>query len=92
MSAIAGALDAVAASAPTPDSEALRTAFDSAGVDPAAVEVSVDVTPTGLGVDAMTAAAPVGGSCIFGHIREGVATVIELPVLSDGRCFVGDQR
>jgi hypothetical protein len=92
MSAVASALNALAARTATPDSEALRAAFDSAGFDPAAVEVSVDVTPTGLEVDAMTAAVPVGVSCIFGHIREGVVSVTELPVLSGGRCFVGDQR
>lgn len=90
--AVTEALNSIAALTPEADAEALRAAFETAGIDPAAVEVSLDTTPTGLEVDAMTAAAPVGGSCIFGHIREGVATVTQLPVLADGHCFIGDQR
>lgn len=92
VAAVTEALNSVAARTPTPDAEALQTAFESAGVDPAAVEVSIDTTPTGLEVDAMTAAVPIGGSCIFGHIREGAATVTELPMLANGQCFIGDQR
>lgn len=91
-SSIANALEALAARAPEPDAEALRGAFEAAGVDGSSVEVSIDITPTGLEVDAMTGAVPVGESCVFGHITGGVATVTQLPVLADGRCFVGDQR
>jgi protein tyrosine phosphatase (PTP) superfamily phosphohydrolase (DUF442 family) len=90
--AITEALNSLAAETPTPDAEALRSAFESAGVDAGSVEVSIDTTPTGLEVDAMTGAVPVGETCIFGHVRGGVPTVTQLPVLADGRCFVGDQR
>ncbi len=92
LTAVTEALNSAAAQTPKPNADALRAAFGTAGVDPAAVEVSIDTTPTGLEVDAMTAAAPVGDSCIFGHVRDGVATVTQLPVLADGRCFIGDQR
>lgn len=91
-SRIADALDSLAAETPKPDAEALRAAFESAGVDADSVEVSIDITPTGLEVDAMTAAVPVGETCIFGHVRDGAATATQLPALADGRCFVGDQR
>lgn len=91
-SSIADALDALAARSPEPDAEALRGAFAAAGADASSVEVSIDITPTGLEVDAMTGAVPVGESCVFGHIRDGVASVTQLPLLADGRCFVGDQR
>lgn len=89
---IAEALNSLAAETPTPDAEALRVAFESAGADGGLVEVSIDTTPTGLEVDAMTGAVPVGEWCIFGHVRDGVATVTQLPVLAEGRCFIGDQR
>lgn len=91
-SRIADALNSLAAETSKPDAEALRAAFESAGVDADSVEVSIDTTPTGLEVDAMTAAVPVGETCVFGHVRDGTATATQLPALSDGRCFVGDQR
>lgn len=91
-SRITDALNSLAAQTPKPDAETLRAAFESAGADAGSVEVSIDTTPTGLEVDAMTGAAPVADTCVFGHVRDGVATVTQLPVLADGRCFVGDQR
>lgn len=91
-STIEDSLNSLVAQTPTPASEALEAAFQSAGADAGSVEVSVDTTPTGLEVDAMTAAVPVGDICIFGHVRNGIATVTQLPVLADGQCFVGDQR
>lgn len=89
---IAEALDSLVAQTPEPDAEGLRAVFVRAGAEAASVEVSVDITPTGLEVDAMTAASPVGETCVFGHLRDGTVTVAQLPVLADGRCFVGDQR
>lgn len=89
---IAESLDSLAAQTPHPDAEELRAAFVSAGAEAGAVEVSIDTTPTGLEVDAMTGAVPTGGACVFGHIRDGAATVTQLPVLATGHCFVGDQR
>lgn len=91
-SAIEDSLNSLAAETPRPASEELKAAFQSAGADAGSVEVSVDTTPTGLEVDAMTAAVPVGDICIFGHVRDGIAAVTQLPVLADGQCFVGDQR
>ena len=91
-SRIADALDSLAAQTPEPGAEELRAAFVSAGAEAGAVEVSIDTTPTGLEVDAMTGAVPIGESCVFGHIRDGAVTVTQLPVLADGLCFVGDQR
>jgi hypothetical protein len=89
---ITDSLDALAAQTPKPDAGELRAAFVSAGAEAGAVEVSIDTTPTGLEVDAMTGAVSVGASCVFGHIRDGAVTVTQLPVLATGLCFVGDQR
>ena len=89
---IADSLDSLAAQTPKPDAEELRAAFVSAGAEAGAVEVSIDTTPTGLEVDAMTGAVPIGESCVFGHVRDGAATVTQLPALATGLCFVGDQR
>lgn len=91
-SSLTDALNSLAAGSPNPDAGALRTAFESAGAEAGTVEVSIDTTPTGLEVDAMTAAVPLGDICVFGHIRDGAATVTQLPVLASGQCFVGDQR
>lgn len=91
-SSLMDALNSLAAESPDPDAGALRAAFESAGAEADTVEVSIDTTPTGLEVDAMTAAAPLEDSCVFGHVRDGAATVTQLPVLASGQCFVGDQR
>lgn len=91
-SSLTDALNSLAAESPHPEAEALRSAFESAGAAAGTVEVSIDTTPTGLEVDAMTAAVPLEDVCVFGHIRDGAATVTQLPVLASGQCFVGDQR
>lgn len=85
-------LSSLATESPQPASGQVRDAFVSSGAQEEAVEVSIDVTPTGLEVDAVTGATPFGEMCLFGHIADGVATVTELPGLSDGTCFIGDQR
>jgi len=64
-------------------------AMTDAGLDKSDVEVSADITPTGLAVDAIEAAAPVEDNCIIGQIREGEVAISVLPVLDSGKCFVG---
>lgn len=71
---------------------AVDEGFTAAGLVPDAVEVSIDRTPTGLDVDAIQGAGRTGGTCVFGEVREGAVTVVVLPALASGRCFVGDQR
>ncbi len=70
----------------------LSAAFESAGMDRGAIEVSRDSTPTGLAVAALEAAAPVDGKCVVAQVRENKVTVITLPVLDSGLCFIGDER
>lgn len=53
------------------------------------VELSLDITPTGLAVDAIEAATPVAEECVIGQVRDGHVTVTILPVLASGLCFVG---
>lgn len=86
------ALTALAAEDPSPDRLMMRQAFVQAGFAEESVEVSLDVTPTGLAVDSIRGAAPRDGSCLFGEVREGQVAVTVLPVLGDGNCFIGDQR
>lgn len=85
-------LTALAAQSPRPSREEMRAAFAAAGAQEASVSVSIDITPTGLEVDAMSGAVVVEGVCVFGYVRDGAVTVTQLPVLSGGACFVGDQR
>ncbi|WP_284976451.1 hypothetical protein [Arthrobacter sp. efr-133-TYG-104] len=85
-------LKGILARNPKPDQEALRAALVAAGIPAANVEVSVSRTPTGLDVDAMEAAALTGASCVMGQIRDGGVAVSVLPVLTTGKCFVGDSR
>ncbi|GAB3531549.1 hypothetical protein GCM10027403_02110 [Arthrobacter tecti] len=85
-------LAALAAELPEPGREAVREAFITAGAEEGSVEVSLDTTPTGLEVDAITGAVAVESVCVFGHVRDGQVSVTQLPVLAGGDCFVGDQR
>ncbi|MBG6225667.1 hypothetical protein IWX63_002240 [Arthrobacter sp. CAN_A2] len=71
---------------------AVEQGFADAGTAPEAVEVSIDSTPTGLDVDAIQGAGLIDGTCVVGEVREGAVTVVVLPALASGLCFVGDQR
>ncbi|MFQ4149135.1 hypothetical protein AAGW05_10615 [Arthrobacter sp. LAPM80] len=73
-----------------PNREQMMQAMLDAGVVKEKVEVSVDITPTGLAVDAIEAAARVADDCVLGQVRDGNVAVVILPVLASGRCFVGD--
>lgn len=86
------ALEALAASEPSPNRAMIRDAFTAAGFAGDSVEVSLDVTPTGLAVDSIRGAAADQGACTFGEVREGQVSVSVLPVLASGYCFAGDQR
>lgn len=83
-------LGTLAASTKAPNREQMSAAMLAAGADPAKVEVSIDITPTGLAVDAIEAATLVETECVVGQVREGAVAVTILPVLESGRCFVGD--
>ena len=85
-------LEALAAREPSPNRAMIRDAFTAAGFAGESVEISLDVTPTGLAVDSIRGAAAEQGSCTFGEVREGQVSVSVLPVLASGYCFVGDQR
>ncbi len=100
LAAVSGAVDsalrALAGSRDSVTSDQVRAAitegFSAAGAVAESVEVSIDRTPTGLDVDAIQGAGLTGGRCVFGEVREGVVSVVVLPALSSGQCFVGDQR
>ncbi|WAP52996.1 hypothetical protein OL239_07760 [Arthrobacter sp. ATA002] len=89
---LTASLTALAAATPTPSRDEVRRAFTEAGFTAGSVEVSLDRTPTGLAVDSIRGAAPHGGDCLFGEVREGQVAVTALPLLDSGFCFVGDQR
>lgn len=89
---LTAALEALAAASPRPDRAMISQAFTEAGFAADSVEVSLDITPTGLAVDSIRGAAQEDGSCLFGEVREGAVSVSVLPVLDSGYCFVGDQR
>ncbi len=85
-------LTALAEQSSSPSRDAVREAYAAAGFSPAAIEVSQDITPTGLAVDSIVAGAPVGGQCVVGEVRSGAVTVTVVPVLSSGLCLLGDDR
>lgn len=80
----------IAEADPRPAQEALRSGLILAGIDKANLEVSPSKTPTGLDVDSIEAAARHGSDCIMGQIRDGTVYVTVLPVLANGRCFLGE--
>lgn len=82
-------LEDLAARTPKPTSDQMVVALTKAGLEKSEVEVSADITPTGLAVDAIEAAAPVDDNCIVGQVRDGKVAITVLPVLDSGKCFVG---
>ncbi len=94
--AVDAALRAVAGNQDPVTSDQVRGAieqgFTASGAAAETVEVSIDRTPTGLDVDAIQGAGLLAGRCVFGEVRAGVVSVVVLPALASGRCFVGDQR
>lgn len=95
-SAVEATLRALAESRDSVTSDEVRAAieqgFVEAGSAPETVEVSIDRTPTGLDVDAIQGAGLLGGTCVVAEVREGDVSVVVLPALGSGTCFVGDQR
>ncbi|MBT2552355.1 hypothetical protein J7I89_04820 [Arthrobacter sp. ISL-5] len=83
------ALGSLTAGNPKPGTEQITAALTAAGVPARTLEVSAGRTPTGLDVDSIEAAAVRGKDCVVGQIRDGKVTVTVLPVLSNGKCFVG---
>jgi hypothetical protein len=83
------ALRGVASGNPKPDKDQVTAALAKAGIPAASLQVSASRTPTGLEVDAIEAAALQGKDCVIGQIRDGSVVVSVLPVLADGKCFVG---
>ena len=86
---VTDALGRLAAGTPKPATAQVTDALTGAGIPPAAVEVSASRTPTGLEADAIEAAVLQGTDCVVGQVRDGKVTVIVLPVLASGKCFVG---
>jgi hypothetical protein len=72
-----------------PNTDQVRSALSNAGISPGATEVTATTTPTGLQADTLQVGVLVGKDCVMANIRGGVLSVTTLPVLSDGRCFVG---
>jgi len=89
---VQASLDKLGASTKAPNRDQMMAAMLEAGAVQEKVEVSIDITPTGLAVDAIEAASPVESACVIGQVRDGKAAVTILPVLASGRCFAGDQH
>lgn len=83
-------LSELAATAKAPNRDQLLSAMLAAGAVKEKTELSIDITPTGLAVDAVEAATLVGEECVIGQVRDGNVAVTILPVLASGRCFVGE--
>jgi hypothetical protein len=74
---------------PQPSREQVRASLSAAGFAPAAVEVSASRTPTGLAADAVDVGVLGGNECVMAQIRSGTVETSVLPVLANGRCFIG---
>jgi hypothetical protein len=86
---VTDALGKLAAGTPKPATAQVTDALTGAGISAPALEVSASRTPTGLEADAIEAAVLQGTDCVVGQVRDGQVTVIVLPVLASGKCFVG---
>jgi hypothetical protein len=87
---VRASLTSLAAGTKSPNREQMMQAMIEAGAVQENVEISVDITPTGLAVDAIETATSVAKECVVGQVRGGEVAVTILPVLASGRCFVGD--
>ena len=86
---VTAALQALLASSPQPSTAQVRESLTAAGFAPAAVEVSASRTPTGLAADAVEIGVLGEGECVMAQLRAGTVAPSVLPVLPNGRCFVG---
>ena len=87
--AVEAALRALVASSPQPSTAQVRESLSAAGFAPAAVEVSASRTPTGLAADAVEVGVLGGNECVMAQLRSGTVATSVLPVLPNGRCFIG---
>ena len=83
------ALRALVASSPQPSTAQVRESLSAAGFAPAAVEVSASRTPTGLDADAVEVGVLGDNECVMAQLRSGTVATSVLPVLPNGRCFIG---
>ena len=86
---VTAALQDLVASSPQPSTAQIRESLTAAGFAPAAVEVSASRTPTGLAADAVEVGVLGEGECVMAQVRAGTVATSVLPVLPNGRCFVG---
>ena len=86
---VTAALQALLASSPQPSTAQVRKSLTAAGFAPAAVEVSASRTPTGLAADAVEVGILGDNECVMAQLRAGTVATSVLPVLPNGRCFVG---
>ena len=87
--AVEAALQALLASSPQPSTAQVRESLSAAGFAPAAVEVSAARTPTGLAADAVEVGVLGENECVMAQLRSGTVATSVLPVLPNGRCFIG---
>ena len=87
--AVEAALQALVASSPQPSTAQVRESLSAAGFAPAAVEVSASRTPTGLAADAVEVGVLGDNECVMAQLRSGTVATSVLPVLPNGRCFIG---
>ncbi|MEO8223033.1 MAG: hypothetical protein ABI563_19895 [Specibacter sp.] len=87
---VKASLTKLAAVTKAPNREQMMAAMLEAGAVKEKIELSVDITPTGLAVDAIESATRVAEECVIGQVRDGKVAVTLLPVLASGRCFLGD--
>lgn len=86
---VEAALRTLVASSPQPSTAQVRESLSAAGFAPAAVEVSASRTPTGLAADAVDVGVLGENECVMAQIRSGTVQSSVLPVLPNGRCFIG---
>lgn len=87
--AVDAALQTLLVATPQPSREQIRESLSAAGFAPAAVEVSASRTPTGLAADAVEIGVLAANECVMAQIRSGTVATSVLPVLPNGRCFIG---
>ena len=82
-------LEGLLAQNSAPSSAMLVDALASGGFDKSAMEVTADVTPTGIAADSILVAVQVDGQCLIGQVQAASLTSQLADALGTGRCLVG---
>lgn len=74
------------------DDKAIVAALVGAGFDKGSMQITPDTTSIGRKADSIQVSVLVGSTCLLGQFRGATYVGATAPVLSTGRCLIGNTR